>query len=281
MDTRLVTCFVLLVLWKCGQSCYITKFQDINVMERFIQSEYIVYGRTLSHEEKMLSFRGRQAILKDATFEVYCILKGNNDIDESIIISGISPRYPCSGTDVSTMMAVNATVIVGIKKKSASRYELDEVMPTLTAAIDPYKLYFSAISNICGLQDWRAPVGTSISRCPICGVSNYSADIQSHPVSGSLKTCVFNTTQTILDMTACDYYLPNTVSTVESQFCIPASFNNTCVTLAYRNASTANCDCNRNSDGSIFTDGSEQTVANSLLMCVSLFMWTIFLVQPI
>jgi len=267
MDSRLAITLVLAVCMCASvQGCYVTGFVDINVMERFLQSDYVVYGQTTQHIVNELTFQGRVALLTDAVFDVHCILKGPDDMAATITISGISPRYACSGTVISDIMAVNDTAIIGLKKKSVDTYDLHEVMPTLSAAVIPYKLFFSSLSNLCGMQTWRSPTGANSTMCPICGTSDYTTAALTHPDTSSLQTCVYSTSQTVSDVTTCKLYLPSSVATVEAETCIPATYTQQCVTLQYRNASTGNCDCNRNSDGSIYTDGSEQNVVNIVLM---------------
>ena len=209
--------------------CSITAdWLDFTMEERLSLADIVVYGRTKEHRASSRIINGRNSYSINDIFEVYCVIKRNEDpIEETIIIEGIAPRDGCSGT--TAHMQLDNEAIVALKPTYGGKYVYHEVMPMLSATFAGVKSNLESVSAICGLQEWMPPQGAIVNRCPICGTANFtdnainldtlaSADrlpcFENGVFNGNLSDCKLNSETTSAD-----------------QRCLNKKFGRTCARL--------------------------------------------------
>lgn len=239
----IVTIFSLLSCAELSQLlCSISdNWQELSMEERLLSANTVVYGKTVQHKAGRVSFDAPYVI--NAVFDVFCVLKAGAGVtvNEQIVIEGISPRNGCSGT--REHMQIGNEAVVMIKRSADGNFQYDEVMPRLSATVPATVANLNAISVICGLQKWAPPTGEGKppNRCPICGVSNFTAAViqtTSEETAAAFQPCFFGGSF-VTDVNECNRLRINATATSE---CIPSGFGLTCtkVLLEIKNA---NCTC--------------------------------------
>lgn len=254
------------------QSCTLEGYVKMGIMERFVQSEYVVYGRTMNHQANKVVQKDESMYIIDAIFQVNCVMKrGQSNIGEVIIVSGIAPRHDWSGTPVHTLMRVGDHVIIALKNSTGGKFLLDEIMPKTSAAVRAYKPYFFSFSKICDTQTWEPPAGASANKCPICGINDFEVEIGTlNNTEDQLTTCSSTQNAVATDMTACDLYTEYSIDEANSQTCVPANFTESCTSLMYRTAN-AKCDCNPKKKNILVGVGAGQTIIPSAFLVLFAF----------
>lgn len=263
---------VLILIGLCifyTSGCLIQGYVDMSVMERFVQSKYVVYGRTINHQPRKSFVDGKKVFIIDAVFEVSCVFKKWDDqVEEIITISGIAPRDDCSGTLVQSIMRVGEHAIIALTKSRDGSYDFDEIMPKTSAAVIAYKPYFFSLARICGMQTWEAPVGAGTNKCPLCGTKDFDSEIQSLDNSQhNLKNCLSTQSSIVTNMTECDLYMEYSIDESNTKTCVPVTNSQTCTTLLFR-TSAASCDCNPKKEKPTLRVGAGVTIFPSAFMIV-------------
>ena len=266
---------IVLTVVQLSSTCTISQgWQELTMEERLVLSDIVVYGKTKQHVASTANIGGRSKFFIDAIFEVYCVLKSNEEIiDEEITIEAVAPRDGCSGTN--GYMGIESEAIVGLRKGSDGKFVYDEVMPTLTATFSPSRSHLFAISQVCGIQQWQAPTGTLQKRCPICGISNFTEASLDADVNEELSPCVINGIN-FGNGTDCNLFQNKPDNTT---VCIPTTYSQTCHQILVFE-STVTCDCskddNPNRNGN-FIDVSLAnrvlSVATSIVLCFGLVLF--------
>ncbi|KAL4225295.1 hypothetical protein ACF0H5_015985 [Mactra antiquata] len=253
-------------------SCTVEDFVDMGLMERFVQSEYVVYGRTIGHTARKVITTDKSYYAIDASFEVHCVFKkGDGIINSEITILDLSPRDECSGTPVTKLLRVGDLTIVALKDEEDGKFSLDEILPLTTAAVRATKAYFFSLARICDLQAWEAPAGATINQCPVCGISDFDPEVAGMNVTvDRMSVCLSTGSYIVSDMaSACDIYTEYSLGDITSKTCVPADYNGACALLSYRTASPK-CDCSNKKYPKVNVGAGEMVIPNMILLLTML-----------
>ena len=247
--------------------CSLSGYFEMGLMERLAQSSIVVYGRTVEHKANLVKLDGTLQYVIDAIYEVHCVFRRAEDpINERISVTAIAPRDACSATKSTSMMKVGDYSILSLRNVTGGLYVYNEIMPGSSAAVTALKPYFFSLAKVCDLQNWNPPQGASTNRCPICGISDFPAEVKALDTTYISPTnCISTRNVVITNMQQCDYYMEYTMDDANSRTCVPATFTQSCARLLTR-PPTAVCDCNIKSDSKDFGVGKGLITIPSLLI---------------
>lgn len=271
--TYLLCLWMIAVVDVAGKCSITSTWIDLSMEERLVLADIVVYGRTKEHRASSRIINGRNAYSINAVFEVYCVLKKDeDDVPETLIVEGIAPRDGCSGT--KTHMQIDNEAVVALKRTYGGKFEYHEVMPMLSATFAATKSHLLAVSSTCTLQGWQPPQGAASSQCPICGTANFSSALMMEDQDLDLTPCIQNG---VLNANLSDCQLSKQTPTANT-VCINRDYDVTCTRLALANPNVA-CECTNLQLGSGL-DGpiSETDSATTSLPCqLTLFLGLLFL----
>ena len=228
-----------------------TASPELDMEERLLLSDIIVYGTTAQHVANIQFVNGRRVATIDAKFNIHCVLKQNesNLIPDLITIEKIAPRNGCSGT--RDHMQIGTEAIVALKLATNGKYEYHEVIPKLSATFSANRENFFTISSFCGLQNWTSPHDASINKCPICSVANFSQSVLTEETANPNPECILNAL--VNSSSDCDYFANSSYE--NSTVCLPVTFTDTCISRSNLVLPTVICECSEN--------GNRTSVANA------------------
>ncbi|XP_062616158.1 uncharacterized protein LOC134277882 [Saccostrea cucullata] len=166
MEVRAVVWFVcLFVCLSVVSGCLVDdKYNEVTPEDLVSRLQVIVYGEVIDFVQ------GDPLI--DATFRVFCIVKGNTTILENITIEGVSPRSACSGTYVywvkvtSNFEKTGAVMILGLREtKRSGVYEFHEINDLQSSAFNDSSESWKLISKVVK-TDMFPPINSASNRCP-------------------------------------------------------------------------------------------------------------------
>lgn len=139
----------------------------------------IVYGRVMEFTQSKST---------DASFQVYCIIKGDTRILENITIQAVSPWSACSGTYVywvnvtSNFEEAGALMILGIQAtKTPGVYTFHEVNDLQSSAFSDNKESWTLMNRVVKSDKFTPINAIGGSGCPVDSVQ------KGEPVAGSQK----------------------------------------------------------------------------------------------
>ncbi|XP_061186298.1 uncharacterized protein LOC133194336 [Saccostrea echinata] len=162
MEVRVLAWFVCLSV---VSGCLVDdKYNKLTPEDLVSQLQVIVYGEVIDFVQG--------DPLTDATFRVFCIIKGNTTILENITVEGVSPRSACSGTYVywvkitSNFEKTGAVMILGLREtKGPGLYEFHEINDLQSSAFDDNSESWKLINSVVKTEMFP-PINSAVNKCP-------------------------------------------------------------------------------------------------------------------
>ena len=123
----------------------------------------ILYGKDTSPEQPCETATAN-CNRRQISFEVYCIIKGPQDVPQNIVIGARTNIGPCDGTYFAHSER-NQTFLAFVKRLNITHYEWDELVPNAAAKFPLSDFSLPDISHACGVSTWSPPVN-STHTCP-------------------------------------------------------------------------------------------------------------------
>lgn len=164
MNARVLSCLLCL---SAARACLVDKNNTLTPKELVSKLDIIVYGKVTEFTQSKFT---------DASFQVYCIIKGNTTILQNITIEAVSPRSSCSGTYVywlnvtSNFEKAGAVMILGLQETDTPGvYTFHEVSDLQSSAFSDNKQSWDLMDSVVKSEKFTPIDVVEEKGCPVNG----------------------------------------------------------------------------------------------------------------
>lgn len=146
-------------------ACIVDKeYKSLTLDDLVTRLDVIVYGKVTSFTHNKFT---------DATFQVYCVIKGDTRVLENITIEAVSPRSACSGTYIywvnvtSNFEDAGAVMVLGLQEtKTPGVYTFHEVNDLQSSAFDDSPETWKLMNRVVTSEMFPPINAADPNRCP-------------------------------------------------------------------------------------------------------------------